>query len=264
MRLLITRLTSLLLLSAVALVLVCTGCSPDARLQAHQRQSQQQIEALQTDLQVERDRNSSLALQLHTEQARLAQIQDESQIQKDKFNELLLEFEALAERAGSSGLLSAQTSAALIQLAKNNPELLSYDPAKGLVRLKSDFTFAPGSDQLSSDAAPALTSLARICSPEQAGDLQVLVVGHTDDIPIGRPETRAKHPTNWHLSVHRAIAVMDLLKRSMPEQRLAVMGFGQYRPVEPNQAGQRGNPANRRVEIFIVPMDSAVPSGGVK
>ena len=264
MRLVITRLTSLLLISVVALSLVSTGCSPDARLQAHQRQSQQQIEALQTDLQAERDRNSSLALQIHTEQARMAKIQEESQIQKCEFDRMVALSESLAERAGSSGLLSAQTSAALIQLANDNPELLSYDPAKGLVRLKSDFTFAPGSDQVSSDATPALAALAEICSPEQAGDLQVLVVGHTDDMPIGRPETRAKHPTNWHLSVHRAIAVKDLLARSMPEDRLAVMGFGQYRPAEPNQPGSRGNPANRRVEIFIVPVDSAVPSGGIK
>ena len=57
---------------------------------------------------------------------------------------------------------------------------------------------------------------------------------------------------------------MDILKKSMPEQRLSVMGFGQWRPVEPNQPGQRGNPANRRVEIYIVPKDSAVPSGGLK
>ena len=250
---------------AVAIVLlVSAGCSPDARLRAHQRQSQERIEGLETELQAEHDRNESLARELRTEQDRLASIRTESEIQKGKFDELVAEFKALAEGAAQSGLLPEQTSAAIVQLAKDNPELLSYDPAKGLVRLKSDFTFGPGSDRVTADAEPVLLALAEICAADQSGDLQVLIVGHTDDMPIVRPETRANHPTNWHLSVHRAIAVMNVLAKSMQEDRLAVMGFGQWRPVEPNQPGQRGNPANRRVEIFIVPRDAAVPSGGVK
>lgn len=256
--------TTFLTFTLATALLASAGCSPDARLRAHQQQSREQIEGLQTDLQAERDRSESIAGELQAERVRMAEIQTESEIQKAKFDELVAEFEALAERAGRSGLLPAQTSVALIQLTKDNPELLSYDPAKGLVRLKSDFTFALGSDQVTAGAEPVLAALGEICSPDQAGDLQVLIVGHTDDMPIARPQTRAKHPTNWHLSVHRAIAVMDVLKKSMPEQRLAVMGFGQWRPVEPNQPGQRGNPANRRVEIFIVPVDTAMPSGGVK
>ncbi len=35
--------------------------------------------------------------------------------------------------------------------------------------------------------------------------------------------------------------------------RLSVRGFGEYRPLEPNAAGKKGNPKNRRVEIYIVP-----------
>ena len=257
-------LTTFLILALATTLMVSTGCSPDARLRAHQQQSREQIDTLQTDLQAERDRSESINRELQTERTRLAKIQTESEIQKAKFDELVTEFEALAERAGRSGLLPAQTSAALIQLTKDHPELLSYDPAKGLVQLKSDFTFGLGSDQVTTGAEPVLAALGEICSPDQAGDLQVLIVGHTDDVPISHPETLAKHPTNWHLSVHRAIAVMDVLKKNMPEQRLAVMGFGQWRPVEPNQPGQRGNPVNRRVEIFIVPADTAAPSGSVK
>jgi flagellar motor protein MotB len=36
-------------------------------------------------------------------------------------------------------------------------------------------------------------------------------------------------------------------------KRLSTRGFGEYRPVAPNAAGNKGNPQNRRVEIFIVP-----------
>jgi len=71
---------------------------------------------------------------------------------------------------------------------------------------------------------------------------------------IGRPATRQKHPTNWHLSAHRAIAVEKVLAQAgMNEIRLAVMGMGEFRPIEPNKPNQEGNPRNRRVEIYIVP-----------
>jgi len=39
----------------------------------------------------------------------------------------------------------------------------------------------------------------------------------------------------------------------MDSKRLSVRAFGEYRPIEPNQPGKKGNPKNRRVEIYIVP-----------
>ena len=38
----------------------------------------------------------------------------------------------------------------------------------------------------------------------------LVVAGHTDDVPIKKAATKAKHPTNWHLSVHRAISVANV------------------------------------------------------
>jgi len=88
---------------------------------------------------------------------------------------------------------------------------------------------------------------------EQGKQFDIIIAGHTDDIPIKRPETRAKHPTNWHLSVHRAIAVLNVMESSsIDPKRLSARGFGEYRPIAENLAGNKGNPQNRRVEIYIV------------
>ncbi len=152
----------------------------------------------------------------------------------------------------------------LAAFAEANAGLLSYDPRKGRIRLQSDVTFGPGSDKVKNQATSALAALAQICANDLAQDCQVLIVGHTDDMPIVRPQTKAKHPTNWHLSVHRAIAVMEVLKESMPEDRLAVMGFGEFKPIVDNAPNKRGNSLNRRVEIFIVPEDIDVPATGLK
>ena len=51
-----------------------------------------------------------------------------------------------------------------------------------------------------------------------------------------------------------AIAVLNVMTASkIVPTRVSVRGFGEYRPVIANKVGKKGNPANRRVEIFIVP-----------
>jgi len=150
-------------------------------------------------------------------------------------------------------VLPPELSTLLEDFAKQY-DLVTYDPARGIVKLKSDLLFEKGSDQVKSAAAQALTSLSGILNTEQGKDFDVIVAGHTDDIRIGKPATRAKHPTNWHLSAHRAISVLAIMEKSnMAPTRLSVRGFGEYRPVVPNKPGKKGHPQNRRVEIYIVP-----------
>jgi flagellar motor protein MotB len=36
-------------------------------------------------------------------------------------------------------------------------------------------------------------------------------------------------------------------------ERVSIRGFGEFRPAVPNELNKRGNPQNRRVEIYIVP-----------
>jgi flagellar motor protein MotB len=36
-------------------------------------------------------------------------------------------------------------------------------------------------------------------------------------------------------------------------ERMSVRGFGEFRPIAPNKPEKKGNPQNRRVEIYIVP-----------
>jgi chemotaxis protein MotB len=71
---------------------------------------------------------------------------------------------------------------------------------------------------------------------------------------IAKPSTAVKHPTNWHLSAHRAIAVLrEMAKNNVTENRMSVRGFSEFRPMAENAAGKKGNAQNRRVEIYIVP-----------
>jgi chemotaxis protein MotB len=149
--------------------------------------------------------------------------------------------------------LPVELSTMLEDFAKKHGAV-TFDPASGIVRFKSDLLFEKGSDAVAQAETEAVKALCTILNSEQGGQFDVVVAGHTDDIPIRRQATRAKHATNWHLSVHRAISVRKIMANNgVANERTSVRGFGEYRPVVPNSPGNKGNQQNRRVEIYIVP-----------
>ena len=150
--------------------------------------------------------------------------------------------------------LPIELSAKLEDFAKQHSDMVTYDAGRGIVKFKSDLLFDLGSDQVAASAAGAIKALCDILNSEEAKKFDVVVAGHTDDIPIEKPETRVKHPSNWHLSAHRAISVLRIMAgNNVNAERLSVRGFGEYRPVVPNMPNKKGNAQNRRVEIYIIP-----------
>ncbi|MEN8127601.1 MAG: OmpA family protein [Planctomycetota bacterium] len=150
-------------------------------------------------------------------------------------------------------VLPAEMNVLLQDFAKTS-DMVDFDAATGMLKFKSDLLFDSGSDHVKAGAAESIKALAEIMNSDEGKQFNVVVVGHTDDVPIRKPSTLKNHPSNWHLSVHRAISVERLLDAGgIAPDRMAVKGYGQYRPVEPNQPNKKGNAANRRVEIFIIP-----------
>jgi chemotaxis protein MotB len=85
----------------------------------------------------------------------------------------------------------------------------------------------------------------------------VRVEGHTDDRPIRTTE----YPSNWELSAARAASVVHLfMDHGIAPDRLAVLGFGQYRPAAANTSAS-GRNANRRVSIVILGRNAAPEAG---
>lgn len=148
------------------------------------------------------------------------------------------------------GRLDAETDRALSALAAQFPDLIKYDAARGMLRFASDLTFDSGSDIVKPEAVPALQALAQILNSSAASQYEVWIEGHTDTQRISA-RTAPKHPTNRHLSAHRAISVIsELNKLSVNNGKMLAAGWGEFRPAVANTAS--GNtPANRRVEIYL-------------
>jgi chemotaxis protein MotB len=150
------------------------------------------------------------------------------------------------------GALPVELSTLLEDFASKH-DMVDYDSARGMVKFKSDLLFERGSDKVAASAIEAVKLLCGILSAEEAKDFDAIIAGHTDDMRIAQQATLAKHPTNWHLSAHRAIAVLNVMTgNKVDPKRLSIRGFGEYRPVATNKPNKGGNPQNRRVEIYIV------------
>ena len=149
--------------------------------------------------------------------------------------------------------LPAELSSMLEDWAKGS-DLVSFDAARGIVKFKSDLLFEKGSDEVAPTAMESIKALCGILNTDQAKEFDIIIAGHTDDLPILKPETKAKHPSNWYLSAHRAISILDVMtSNGLVSERASIRGFGEYRPIVPNELDKKGNPQNRRVEIYIIP-----------
>ena len=153
--------------------------------------------------------------------------------------------------------LSEEARRRFEELQKKYPNF-EFDPLTGVSKFTGDILFDSGSAQLKGSAIPLLKEFASIMNAGDAKQLNVLIVGHTDDQDIVKPGTAAQHPTNWHLSTNRANAVVTALSRSgVKEDRMGVSGYSKFQPVVAN-ASDKNRSKNRRVEIFVLAPDAVV------
>lgn len=241
----------------VVLSMVFSGCISKAQYDKCVRRNQiqqERIEGLETAQEAERLRADKI-------QQEMDLLQQKQGLWQQKINALQASLSAkqalidqLSSQLGHIALPPELTGALADWAQQVGTDMVDYDEKTGIVRFKSDLLFDKGDDTVQADALGQLEKLAQILSSPAAEGFDILIVGHTDDIPILKSETLAKHPTNWHLSAHRAIAVEKVIAAAgMNEIRIAVMGMGEFRPIEPNLPNNKGNPRNRRVEIYIVP-----------
>ncbi len=115
-----------------------------------------------------------------------------------------------------------------------------------VIRLSGSYLFESGRAELK---PTALASLDTVADELRATPNDIRVEGHTDDIPVDSP----RYPTNWELSVARAVAVTRYLTEEdgLPAQRIAAAGYGEFRPVAKNDSREH-RAMNRRVEIRIL------------
>lgn len=113
------------------------------------------------------------------------------------------------------------------------------------IEIRTKVLFSSGSASLARDARRVLTLIAGILKDYPN---HVHVEGFTDDRPINT----VAFPSNWELSAARAASVVHLFSdRGIEPNRMAAVGFGQYRPAADNST-EAGRSKNRKVVIVIL------------
>jgi len=230
------------------LPLLATGCQfvPQHALRQSQTRSWQ-LAHRNRQLSNQAAQTGQLAQDLNTANQQIANLQNERGRLHQRYTDLMK----------TQSPLSAQATRRLEQL-KNKYPGFDFDPATGVSKFGDDILFNSGAAALNNSATPVLNEFARIMNDGGADELNILVVGHTDDRRIARVTTRSKHETNWHLSTNRANAVVLALKKfGIDESRLGSAGYGANQPVLPN-TDNKSRAKNRRVEIFVLAPDAVV------
>jgi chemotaxis protein MotB len=236
-----------------ALVLLASGCNNE-------------LENAQTQNRLQAERLAKVSRQLRSAQLDLSQCQKRLADARSLSNPEMLALKeqiallnqniakkvALIKRMqlqlSQGGIqLPMELSLALKEFAQNN-DMVTFDEVTGVLKFKSDLLFSSGSAKVLDTAKEGITLLSGIMNSEQAGQFHMVVAGHTDSDPI----KYSSHKTNWHLSSHRAIAVLIMLtENGISPKRLSARGYGEQVPLQPNET-KEGKAANRRVEIYVI------------
>lgn len=121
------------------------------------------------------------------------------------------------------------------------------------IRIKDKGSFGSGSADLNYDFLPVIDLVRDVLVGIEG---TISVEGHTDNVPIDSRQFRS----NWQLSAARAISVAEELfsSRQLSQDRFAVTGYSDTRPIVPNDTPVN-RATNRRVEIIIKQNDISRP-----
>lgn len=116
------------------------------------------------------------------------------------------------------------------------------------VSISDNLLFRSASSKVSKNAYQVLAKVASVINDHE--QLNVLVEGHTDDVPI----SNEKYTDNWDLSVLRATSVVRVLQEEyyVNPERITAAGRASYVPKNDN-ASSTDKSQNRRTEIIITP-----------
>jgi len=118
---------------------------------------------------------------------------------------------------------------------------------KGIyVNVSNAILFGKESASISREGRSVLKSVGKLLNQL---DNRVVIEGHTDDIP----NAYGQYPTNWELSVGRAVSVLRYLNENehVDTRRLSAVGYGENQPLAPNNS-EENRARNRRVNIVVI------------
>lgn len=208
--------------------------------------SQEQLQREQDALKIAKQELETRKSSLDNLNAELKEAQEALKIREAKLTELQ---SILARKDSTVKALKTKVTDALLGF-QNNGLTVEQKNGKVYVSLEEKLLFASGSITVDAKGAEAIKSLAKVL--EQNPDINILVEGHTDNVPYSSSSGGIKD--NWDLSVLRATSIVKLITAhsSVDAKRLTAAGHGEFFPIDTENTAQ-SRKKNRRTEIILTP-----------
>ncbi len=109
--------------------------------------------------------------------------------------------------------------------------------------------FKPGTTRIDESNKSVLDTISNAITNNSN---KILIMGHADRTPV----KRGRFASNWELSVHRGLAVLNyfLQNGKLEPARFSVGGYGHSRPLAAKDT-ENSRFVNRRVEIIFQPLE---------
>jgi chemotaxis protein MotB len=205
--------------------------SSSGKLNRDMAQQQEQLLAIQDNLERTRKLNDSLSNSLAEREKK---VQELEQVMTNK------------DRAVQD--LKTKISNALLNF-KENDITVKIKNGKVYVSLAEQLLFGSGSITVDAKGVTALQQLAKAVKDQK--DINIMVEGHTDNVPISKKSQYMED--NWDLSVMRATSITKILtKAGVSPPQITASGRGEFIPLASNDSAPNKQ-KNRRTEIIITP-----------
>ena len=227
--------------AVVAAGLVLGGCTTTSRMNEEIAVRESKIGELESDIQRQND-------EISLQEAGIAARQSAIDSLRQELDGLTAAIDEEAERADE---LNSDLARALGDLEDKEKVWLDEMEGMSTITMPSGATFASGSATLTPGGKEIIDTIWEVLS--KYPDRDIFIEGHTDSIPIG-PVLAERYPTNWALSVARAVSVLQYVLSQYEAEagRLGAVGYGEYRPVDTNST-EEGRTRNRRVVVSVRP-----------
>lgn len=201
------------------------------KLNRDMAQQQEQLLAIQSNLDRTRKMNDSLSVSLNEREKKVKELEN-----------------IMAAKDQAVQKLKNSISNALLNF-KENDLTIKVKNGKVYVSLAEQLLFASGSTNVDTKGVTALQQLAKALKDQR--DIHIMVEGHTDNVPISKKSQYMDD--NWDLSVMRATAITKILtKGGLSPKQITAAGKGEFSPLAANDS-QQNKQKNRRTEIIITP-----------
>jgi chemotaxis protein MotB len=219
--------------------------SENKKLMSNYQQSQEELQKREDELKLKEKKLAAEQQKLSVAEKNLNETQATLKTREARIEEL----EAiLKQKDNAVNEIKRKVQAALVGF-EGKGLTISQKNGKIYVSLDESLLFASGSTAVETKGVDALKKLAKVL--EQNNDINVMVEGHTDDVPMnGKGDIK----DNWDLSAMRATSIVKIITTNSNTSpvRLIAAGRGEFLPLDKDKTADARR-KNRRTEIILTP-----------